>query len=60
MHDPDEPSRKALALATAVVMLGVSVASRRVRKPISRDGLRIASPLLVKPLATWLTRRGII
>jgi hypothetical protein len=53
-------SRKAVVSATGVVLVGGAMASRRVREPVIRTGIRVASPLLVKPLALWLTHMGIV
>jgi hypothetical protein len=55
---PDEPSRRAMAVAAFVAVVGGAVAARRFREPI-RAAVRLASPALVKPLALMLTRLGL-
>jgi hypothetical protein len=55
---PDEPSRLAMMLASGIVTFVVLAVPPGYKWPIRRV-VRLASPLLVKPVAIVLTRMGV-
>jgi hypothetical protein len=55
---PDEPSRRAQLMAAGILVVAGVAVTRKLREPI-RGAVRLASPLLLKPLAIALTRMGL-
>jgi hypothetical protein len=55
---PDEPSRRALGIASGIVLIGGAFVIRRLPSP-HRQIATYGRVLLVKPLAMFLTRRGL-
>jgi hypothetical protein len=58
-HDGDNPSKRALVVAT-IIAGGVGVyAARKLRDPFARTAVRVAGTALTVPLAVYLTRLGL-
>jgi hypothetical protein len=55
-----EPSRRAMALATAIILGGTTYLALRYKKPIIRAATPLALSLGVQPLARVLTRLGVV
>ncbi len=59
VESADEPSRTAMALATAIILGGTTFLGLRYKRPIVRAATPLALALGVRPLAKVLTRLGV-
>ncbi len=55
-----EPSGRAIAIATAIILGGTTYLTLRYKRPIIRAAAPLALTLGVQPLARVLTRLGVV